>query len=343
MPEIVASPALILVVDDDVGLSRLMGKALDREGFATVTANSGQGALSWLAANTADLMLLDLKLPDIKGKEIISRLEHAGRSVPFVIITGQGDERIAVEMMKSGARDYLVKDSKLMEFIPAIVQRVLGQIKKEKRLEREILEISDRELSRIGRDFHDGLGQQLTALELYTTGLLTGVREQAPKLVKPFEDMSRKLRLVVRQARALSHGLAPVSLDGHGLVNALRELAESTRTMTKTHCEFVGDSELQIADPIIATHLYRIAQEAVNNALKHSRAKQISISLKKYGDGLTMKINDNGSGINPRIKGDGGIGLQMMRYRADLIHASLKIESLPKKGTNITCTFLPLP
>ena len=109
MAETVTPPALILVVDDDVGLSRLMGKALGREGFATVTANSGQGALSWLATNTADLMLLDLKLPDIKGKDIVNRLAETGRSVPFVIITGQGDERIAVEMMKSGARDYNIR------------------------------------------------------------------------------------------------------------------------------------------------------------------------------------------------------------------------------------------
>jgi len=341
MAETVTPPALILVVDDDVGLSRLMGKALGREGFATVTANSGQGALSWLATNTADLMLLDLKLPDIKGKDIVNRLAETGRSVPFVIITGQGDERIAVEMMKSGARDYLIKDGKLMDFVPAIVRRVLEQIKKEKRLEREILEISERELSRIGRDFHDGLGQQLTALELYTTGLLTGVREQAPKLVKPFQDMASKLRLVIRQARALSHGLAPVSLDGHVLVNALHELAESTRTMTKIGCAFDSEPEPQIADPIVATHLYRIAQEAVNNALKHSRAKKIRISLVKDGDGLIMKVCDDGCGIRPRIESESGIGLQMMQYRADLIRASLKVESLPKKGTSVICSYLP--
>ncbi len=340
MAEPAAAP-LILVVDDDVGLSRLIAKALDREGLATITAASGQDAIAWLAINTADLMLLDLKLPDIKGKDIINRLAEMGRSVPFVIITGQGDERVAVDMMKSGARDYLIKDSQLMEFIPAIVQRVLAQIAKEKRLEREILEISERELRRIGRDFHDGLGQQLTALELFTTGLLTQVRTQAPALIQPFQDLSSHLRVVVRQARALSHGLAPVSLDGYGLENALRELAENTRLMTKVDCSLSSEPNILIADSTAAIHLYRIAQEAVNNALKHSHAKKIRLTLDQDGDALIMTVGDDGCGIPPAADKDAGIGLHMMKYRADLIHATLEIASKPKKGTIVACTYRP--
>jgi len=338
-----SAPTLVLIVDDDAGLSRLMGKALDREGVATVTANSGRGALAWLATNTADLMLLDLKLPDIKGKEIISRLADMGRSIPFVVVTGQGDERVAVDMMKNGALDYLIKDSKLMEFIPAVVRRVLTQLEKEQRLQREILEISERELRRIGGDFHDGLGQHLTALELFAAALLSRVREQAPPLTKPFQDLSSQLRLVVREARALSHGLAPVSLDGHGLVYALRELADHTRTLSKVAIKFIGNPEIQVTDATIAIHLYRIAQEAVHNALKHSHAKTMSISLHQHGDELKMTVSDNGRGINPVAQGDSGIGMHMMQYRADLIRASLKIVSNPKKGTQISCTVQPAP
>src|SRR6266540_6158974 len=133
MPEADA-PARILIVDDDAGLLRLVEKALEREGFATATASSGKDAISWLARNTADLMLLDLKLQDIEGRELVNRLASRGRAVPFIIITGQGDERVAVDMMKRGALDYLVKDVRFIEFVPTVVKRALTQVEKDKRL-----------------------------------------------------------------------------------------------------------------------------------------------------------------------------------------------------------------
>src|SRR5437899_997137 len=108
--EAALKPRTVFIVDDDRGLLRLIQKALQREGFATASAVSGSEALAWLGCNQAALMLLDLKLQDIEGKDLVQRLAAAGQCPPFIIITGQGDERVAVEMMKRGARDYLVKD-----------------------------------------------------------------------------------------------------------------------------------------------------------------------------------------------------------------------------------------
>jgi DNA-binding NtrC family response regulator len=124
----------VLVVDDDRGLLRLIEKTLQREGFSTAAAASGKDALEWFAKNSADLLLLDLKLQDIEGKELIRHLAEIQRSLPFIIITGQGDERVAVEMMKSGARDYLVKDVEFLQFLPEVVKKVMGQIQTERRL-----------------------------------------------------------------------------------------------------------------------------------------------------------------------------------------------------------------
>jgi len=124
----------ILIVDDDAGLARLIERTLQRAGFATATANSGQEALAWLKGNTADLLLLDLKLPDIEGKQLINQLESIERHVPFVIITGQGDERTAVDMMKRGALDYVVKDGQFIEFVPGVVQRVLSGLEQDRKL-----------------------------------------------------------------------------------------------------------------------------------------------------------------------------------------------------------------
>src|SRR5689334_13998489 len=99
--------ATVFIVDDDHGLVRLISKSLQRDGFVTAGAESGEAALAWLKVNRADLMLLDLKLHDIEGQVLVERLASECHCPPFIIITGQGDERVAVEMMKRGARDYL--------------------------------------------------------------------------------------------------------------------------------------------------------------------------------------------------------------------------------------------
>src|ERR1039457_2179048 len=130
----IANPPTVFIVDDDRGLLRLVEKALQREGFATATAASGAEALIWLTKNHADLLLLDLKLEDIEGKELVRQLSEIQRSLPFIIITGQGDERVAVEMMKRGARDYLIKDKEFLQFVPAVVKQVMERIETERRL-----------------------------------------------------------------------------------------------------------------------------------------------------------------------------------------------------------------
>src|SRR4051794_2420644 len=133
-PEIRVPQPMILVVDDDRGLARLIVKALERVGYLTASVSSFQEAMNWLQDHQPDLMLLDLKLEDIGGQELVDHLTVNGRCVPFIIITGQGDERVAVAMMKRGALDYLVKDVDFLHFVPEVVRRALGQLERDRKL-----------------------------------------------------------------------------------------------------------------------------------------------------------------------------------------------------------------
>src|SRR6516225_4833981 len=128
------SAPTILVVDDDRGLARLVEKALQREGFLTASAGSFQEAMDWLQGHQPGLMFLDLKLEDIGGKELVDYLTSIGKLVPFIIMTGQGDERVAVAMMKRGALDYLVKDVDFLQFVPEVARRALMQLERDKKL-----------------------------------------------------------------------------------------------------------------------------------------------------------------------------------------------------------------
>jgi two-component system, NarL family, sensor histidine kinase NreB len=211
-------------------------------------------------------------------------------------------------------------------------------ITQRKRLELALLELSDREQRRIGRDLHDGLGQHLTALELCAQGLIEELKTSAPFAVNSLRELARQLRRAVTQTRLLSHGLSPVTLESDGLMNALRELAESTRALARVNCGFICDAAVPVSDPTAATHLYRIAQEAVGNALRHSHAKDITIRLTSGGDRLFLEVSDNGRGGAHASPNGTGMGLRVMKYRADLIGASLEVESPPRKGTRISCT-----
>lgn len=343
--------ATILIVDDDAGLRRLIERALTREGFLTATAGVGTEVLKWLTENRADLMLLDLELPDTNGKQLTDDLAQAGCLIPFVIITGQGDERVAVEMMKRGALDYLIKDAQLIEFVPTVVRRALAQVEKDRRLalaedqmqrlQKQILELNENEQRRIGRDLHDGLGQHLTALELLSQALAGKLKTAAPQLVPSAQEICRQIRETVRQTRLLSHNLSPVPLESDGLMTALSELAAGTQAIAGVDCKLVCPQAVLIQNATVAMHLYRIAQEAVNNALKHSQASAIVISLFEEDSHCILSIRDNGCGFTglPRASGP-GLGLAMMQHRAQLIGAKIEIQPCPGEGVQVV-TSLP--
>ena len=210
-------------------------------------------------------------------------------------------------------------------------------ITERKRLERETIEASDREMRRIGHDLHDSVGQQLTALSLLVYSEEKLVQTQAPQRAESFKNISAGLREVVRQIRVLSHGLSPVSVEDNGLPEALRKLAAETRVAAKVDCEFEGTVELMQISPADAVQLYRIGQEAVTNALKHGQAQIIRIALAATPARVELKITDNGQGFAPAQPNGAGLGLRAMKYRAGLIGAALQIDSGPGRGTRITC------
>ena len=344
-------PVTILVVDDDPGLIRLIERELRREGFQTAGVGSGLQATEWLKHHRADLLLLDLKLPDMEGPALIESMVAMGRSVPFIIITGQGDERVAVDMMKRGALDYLVKDVNFIEFVPTVVRRALTRLDKEhrlaaaeadrQRLEQEILHISEREQQRIGRDLHDDLGQQLAGLSIMSTMLSRSLASRAAPELAAATQITDLLKKTVAMTRSLARGLHPVAAEPDGLVSALHDLAARMTTLFSINCQFVCTGSVQINDNTAATHLYRIAQEAVSNGVKHGHAKHVRIGLSSSADSLTLTIKDDGIGIGTLDPQRQGMGLRIMHYRAGMIGATLSIEKLPGGGTCVTCSLSP--
>ena len=331
----------VLIVDDDKGLVRLIEKALQGEGFATATALSGTAAKEWLHKNRAGLMLMDLKLQDIQGKELIGQLTEAKHCPPFIVITGQGDERVAVEIMKSGAMDYLVKDVDFLEFVPSVVKRAFGQLNDRRRLkelEKEILEISDRERQRLGQDLHDGLCQHLAGIELMSQVLEQKLAPKSKADAARVADIAKHVRDAISQTRLLARGLFPVTLESEGLRSALEELAVNTEKIFGINCRLESRGEMKMTDLAAATHLYRIAQEAVSNAFKHGKAKDVTIELDCEPDRVTLSVKDNGVGFSREAANNKGMGLRIMRYRAGMLAGTLSVEPGGGGGTSVVCS-----
>gem|GEM_PF-6741764 len=214
----------------------------------------------------------------------------------------------------------------------------LRDITERRRLETEILEISEREQRKFGLDMHDDLGQRLTSLRMMGYGLLQDLKDHAPALVDQAQRLNHHLQETGVAVRQISHRLAPVSLDGEGFRHGLKKLAANTSQIPHVACRFRCARAVTLPDVAAATNLYRIAQEAVNNALKHGRARKIDIVLTRLANGVKLTIQNDGRALPKRKLEAPGMGLQVLRYRAEAIGATLTIVSGKVKGVRVTCT-----
>jgi signal transduction histidine kinase len=206
-------------------------------------------------------------------------------------------------------------------------------------LEKQLIEISDREQSRMGQDLHDGLCQHLVRTA-FAANLLE--KDLAIQTCTPVDQAKKVARLVddaITQARNLARGLYPVKLESEGFHSAMQELAGNIRSAYKLECDFESADSISINDHAVATHLYRIAQEGAINAVKHAKPKQIQIRLSKVAEKIHLTISDDGAGMPvPPVRAN-GMGLHIMNYRAGMIGAECKIESQPGGGTVVSCIF----
>ena len=221
-----------------------------------------------------------------------------------------------------------------------LVSSAIRDISDRKRLEKTVLEISEREQRRIGQDLHDGLGQHLTGI-----AFMTKVQEQklAERQIPEAADAAKIVQLVndaIRKTRELSRGLLPVVSDAHGLMSALRRHAGEIEDLFGIACRFQCEESVLIHDVPMATHLYHISQEAVNNAIKHGCAKNILIRLFAGECEGTLIIKDDGVGIERPLAPHTGVGLHIMNYRAGIIGGTLEVQP---RSIKRYCGNLPVP
>ena len=206
--------------------------------------------------------------------------------------------------------------------------------------ERAVLDASNREQEHLGYELHDGLGQQLTGLSLLLRALQRRITALVPDSAGEFDELTRLLTQSIEDSRRLAVGLSPSAVDRAGLPGALAGLSLLTKHFHFLDCQFKLDPAADLAlDPVVATHLYRIAQESVNNIVRHARAKQVVIELSYSDSMLVLTISDDGVGISDEAARAPGLGLRSMDYRARRIGTTIQVERRRPRDTRVRVAY----
>ena len=303
--------------------------------------------------NTATERLFGYKRDEMVGKNIMMLMPEPFRSrhdgyVKNYMRTGErriiGLGREALAMRKDGSV-FPIDLSVGEAVLPSgrrIFTGIIRDLSDRKALEDKLLHISEEEQARIGRDIHDDLCQRLAAIGCLAKVAQKKLAQAGCPESESMEEIVRMLGEANARARATAHGLMPVVHDSGGLMDALQDLAESTARAFEIQCDFRFDNPVKVQDTQTALQLFRVAQEAVSNAVKHSQASRVEIHLARQNGNIVLTVRDNGVGIPDTPSKGTGMGLLTMSHRAQMMGGTVSFSPRPQGGTQVTCS-VPAP
>lgn len=248
---------------------------------------------------------------------------------------------LALQVSSLAARTALIEQTVQQRTaeLSAANRQLAEEMEERLRLEQEIHDVTAREQQRIGQDLHDSLGQKLAGAVFLSRALAGQLPDEQAEARGNAEKINEILKDAVSQVRRTARGLTPVEVNENGLAQALRRLAEETCGVFNIACSFRAEGPAQVRKAVSATHLYHIAQEAVNNAIRHGQARDIAIVLRTGDQDGSLLVEDNGRGMADGYERSGGAGLRIMRHRAHSIGGRLDISARPGGGVRVTCQF----
>jgi signal transduction histidine kinase len=348
----------ILVLEDQPGDARLAVEALREGGFACVPTFAATRAAfeSAFAAAGFDAILADYQLPDYTGLEALELVRRTDAFVPFILLSGALGEERAVEALHAGATDYVLKES-LARLAPAL-RRALGERAERERhlatsralemsqerlraLSHRLLEVQEQERGRLARELHDDIGQALTALKIQLEGVARIPPQEAPQRIAQCIEMTVH---ALERVRQLSFSLRPLQLDDLGLVAALRSHLDRQASIGELAPHFEARAVPEHLPGEIQTACFRIAQEAINNVLRHARARNLWLSVRGERGALGLEIRDDGCGFDAeaarrRSAAGASLGLVGMEERVAFAGGTLELRTAVGQGTRLLATF----
>lgn len=294
---------------------------------------------------------VDVVRTDLSMSEFVGRWVHPNDRARIVAelerlqATGHPSECEYRVVRPDGAVRFVRMSAETSRDVDGAVVGLVGtlhDLTERRELERQLLEISENEQRRIGQDLHDDLCQHLAGIEFMSQALQERLRLEGHEEEGLARQVGDLVRGAINQTRGLARGLSPVQVESLGLIAALEDLAAHIHQIFQVRCEVDVDASVDVRDLPSATHLYRITQEAINNAIRHGKADHVRIELKRISDLARLRIVDNGRGFSGAAEvrsRSGGLGLRIMNYRAGMVGGSLHVGPAPGGGVQVECLF----
>lgn len=342
------------MLEDDSADAELTKFALRKGGlnFSLARVESRPDYIKQLDEAPPELILSDYSLPGFNGHDALEIALKKCPETPFIFVTGTMGEEVAIETLKSGATDYVLK-TRLSRLMPAVARalREAEERSQHRRAEEQLREshkqlralsvylqtVREEERTRIAREVHDELGQALTSCKLD----LSWIAGRLPPELKPLVDKARALTAhidsTIQTVRRISSELRPGVLDHLGLGAAIEWQANEFQNRTGIRCDVHARVRETLPNQNLTTMLFRIFQETLTNVIRHAGATQVTVDLKETAGRINLEVRDNGRGIaRTDIFNNKSMGLLGMRERAALLGGVFKIGSLPRgKGTRV--------
>lgn len=354
MPELMKDR--ILIVDDEKSIQKLLKLIL--EDFQVTAVSSAKEALRFIQNKSCDLVITDLKMPGISGLELLKETKTFYPEIPVIMITGHGDKNAAIEAINNGVYDFLEKpfdDEVIIHSVKRALKQRNTSIEKDclieklkdsesrlRSLSEKIILLQEEERKRISREIHDELGQLLVVLKID----LSILKKENPAICRDsptaVAQMEETLETTIQSVRKIASNLRPSMLDNLGLTAAMDWQIKELKKHLDLDIKLKYDVDIENVEPLITTTFFRIFQEGLTNVVKHAEASTIHISLLDKDDTLTLKIRDNGKGINPEeINKTGSFGLMGIHERIAALGGSMEIGNV--KALEGTCMTVQLP
>jgi signal transduction histidine kinase len=350
----------ILMLEDDAADAELTRFVLLKGGIrcSITRVETREQYIKQLEHERPSLILSDYSLPGFDGHAALEIAQDKCPETPFIFVTGTMGEEVAIETLKSGATDYVLK-TRLSRLIPA-VNRALREAEersKHRRAEEQLRESHERlralsvylqsvreeERTRIAREVHDELGQALTSCKLDVSWIASKLPRELKPLLEKAKALSAHIDATIQMVRRISTELRPGILDHLGLAAALEWQANEFQTRTGIKCDVLADLNVPLLNQELNTAFFRIFQETLTNIIRHAGATHVAVNLKGRDGNIVLEVKDNGRGISrEEISNTKSMGLLGMRERAALLRGEFKISRLPRgNGTRVTVS-IPL-
>jgi signal transduction histidine kinase len=338
----------ILVLEDVPEEAEVIERELRKAGLAFVTrrVQTKSDFTRALEVFSPDLILADAKLPAFDGRSALQIVRKRNPHIPVIMVSGALGDEAAVEYLLAGARDYVLKD-RLARLGSAVIRalqhekdrraRTVAEIER-RRLERALREAAEEERGRLAKELHDGLGQELTGFAMLADGLAKQVARSQSPVAPELDRLAKVARHAIETCRDIARGLSPLGGTRAGLTEALRDLTDRTGGPPGPGVSLTVNMHAPITTSReVCEHLYRIAQEALTNAMRHSEAATVEVRLDVDADTIRLSVLDDGTGIADRSADSFGLGMRTMRDRAAVIGARLSVGIRRDRGTAVIC------